>query len=170
MAAAEVKTKSKNRAESTSQYCTFRIAGSLYGFEIKYVKEINPEFRVTPVPHSKSYISGLVNVRGEIYLIFNLRNCLGFETIPVDDEHRIILFKNIVADPCGIIVDQMADVVAVRSGTIESGPLERSADASLSGLPDVKGMSAQLIQGVHQLESEVLIVLSVPALLNLTEQ
>ena len=152
--------------EVLQQFCTFRIEGQLYGIDIKYIKEINTETKITSVPHSPEYISGLVNIRGEIYLVFNLRKCLGFPAIPIDENHRIILFKSIDTEPAGVFVDQIADVLTVPKNRLEPYHSEsRIESVKIFGPLETSDVDTKLIQGVYQLDEEVMIILNVHGLI-----
>jgi purine-binding chemotaxis protein CheW len=156
--------------EAVEQFCTFRIAGYLYGVNIKNVKEINHEIQISRVPHAPTYIRGLVNIRGEIYLIFDLRECFGFPPEPVSPSHRTILFKG-VEELSGILVDQMEDVIKVPSRKIES----YHSDTVIEGMEPMQKqgnsfIGNQLVKDVYQMPGEIMIILHIQALLNLEEK
>lgn len=153
--------------EKELQFCTFRIASSLFGVKIQFVKEIIPEFYITQVPHATKIISGLVNIRGEIYLAYNLRTCLGFDHKSKDENSRIILFKNIDAEPSGVLVDSIADVVNVSSRQIVQYHPDHRIDTISQEGAEAAENDAELIEGVIPLAKEVLIILNVTALLHL---
>ena len=115
-------------------YCSFRIAGNLYGVNIKYVKEINQELNISKVPHAPSSIYGLVNIRGEVYLIFDLRNCFGFPPGSIGEKHRIILFKSVETELAGILVEEMGDAIRVSTSRIETYKSNTSSVDSLKRL------------------------------------
>ena len=151
--------------EEMEQICAFRIAGYLYGVSIKSVKEINQELHISPVPHAPPYVYGLVNIRGEVYLIFDLRNCFGFPPTVIEGNHRIILFKSIDSELSGILVDEMEDVIRISTNRIESYDPDGHVDGlDMPQYNDIDEMGAKLVQGVYQLPKEVLIILNVQAL------
>lgn len=155
----------RSTKEQIHQFCSFRIAGYLYGINIKDVKEINQEFRITPVPHAPSYISGLINIRGEIYLIFDLRVWFGFPPSTVEKTDRLILCKNASIEFSGIRVDTLEDVIRVPAHQIETYNSE-DLTKSMSFLKHSEHLEggAHLVQGVHQLKSEIMIILNIRAL------
>ena len=69
-AAQKVKT---DDTSSMLRYCTFRLSGRLYGVDIEDVKEINTEVNFTPIFHASREIKGYINIRGQIYLLLDLR-------------------------------------------------------------------------------------------------
>lgn len=137
------------------QFCTFRIAERLFGVDILDVKEINPEAVFTPIFHAPKEVEGYVNIRGQIYLILNLRLLLGFEKKAVDDASRLVLFKPKVGEPFGILVDSIGDVVDVDVAQIEDHDKNKQG-LSKSG----KRKSADLWDGVCKLEEGLLVVLN----------
>ncbi|MGK5094940.1 chemotaxis protein CheW [Deltaproteobacteria bacterium TL4] len=151
--------------EEIELYCSFRIAGNLYGVNIKHVKEINQELNINRVPHSSASISGLVNIRGEVYLIFNLRNCFGFPPKPIDEQHRVILFKSIDAELSGILVEEIGDVLRVPVSRLETYRSDSSKEI-LNRLkdPDSEEIDFRLVKGVYQLEDEIMVILNIEAL------
>ncbi|MDM8550979.1 chemotaxis protein CheW [Desulfobacterales bacterium HSG2] len=142
------------------QFCTFRISGRLFGVNILDVKEINPEVDFTPIFHAPKKVKGYVNIRGQIYLILDLRLLLGFESKAVDDASRLVLFKPEVGDPFGILVDRIGDVVEVDETQIE----DRQAEGQ-EGSEGDEQRSPELWDGVCKLGDELLVVLNSRSLL-----
>lgn len=134
------------------QFCTFQIAERLFGVDILDVKEINPEAKFTPVFHAPKEVEGYVNIRGQIYLILNLRLLLGFEKKAVDEASRLVLFKPQVEEPFGVLVDRIGDVVDVDVTQIENHDKDDQRDD--------KRKSAELWDGVCKLEEGLLVVLN----------
>jgi hypothetical protein len=79
---------------SKRQYCCFRISRRLYGVNILEVKEISPVVDFTPIFHAPQGIKGYVNIRGQIYLLLDLRLILGFEAQEIDSSCRSVLFRS----------------------------------------------------------------------------
>ena len=70
----------QTRSEDTEmhRFCTFRLSDRLYGVNINDVKEINTEISYTPIFHATEEIKGYINIRGQIYLLLDLRKIFGF--------------------------------------------------------------------------------------------
>ncbi|RLC12877.1 MAG: hypothetical protein DRI57_17250 [Deltaproteobacteria bacterium] len=137
------------------QFCTFQIAERLFGVDILDVKEINLEAKFTPVFHAPKEVEGYVNIRGQIYLILNLRLLLGFEKKAVDEASRLVLFKPQVEEPFGVLVDRIGDVVDVDVTQIENHDKDDQRPSK-----DGKRKSAELWDGVCKLEEGLLVVLN----------
>ncbi len=136
-------------------FCTFWIAEHFFGVDILDVKEINQDIRFTPIFHAPKVVKGYVNIRGRLHLILDQRVLLGIETRPVQGSSRLILFKPEVADPFGILVDRVGDVVEVDVSQIETPP-----EASPEGGDGAEWHSSNLSAGVCKLEDGLLVILN----------
>ncbi len=102
------------------QFITFEIGSNFFGADIRDIKEINEDFFITPVFHAPEGVEGYVNLRGEIYLIINLRVSLGLEIPGGTAKHPyILIFKERAGELFGIIVDSIGDVIDVDENQIE---------------------------------------------------
>ena len=143
------------------RYCTFRLSERLYGVDIKDVKEINTKISFTPIFHAPKEIKGYINIRGQIYLLLDLREIFGFPAKEIDDSSRVVLFMPQVGEPCGVLVDSIEDVVAVDEKMIEN---RRANDEKV---PDgIERRAADVGEGVCKLQDELLIILNAERLLN----
>ena len=160
----ETAVSQKNREDDEQKvirrFCTFRLSGRLYGVDIQDVKEINTEISSTPIFHAPKEIRGYINVRGQVYLLLDLRMIFGFEEKEVDHESRVILFMPAVGDPCGILVDKIDDVVTVDDNLIEN---RRKGKDEHDGL---ERRSSDVGEGVCKLKDELLIILNARKLFN----
>jgi chemotaxis signal transduction protein len=137
------------------QFCTFRIAGRLFGIDILNVKEVNQEVGFTPIFHAPKEVKGYVNIRGQIYLILDLRLLLGFEPGDITEKSRVILFKPDVGEPFGVLADQIGDVVEADEGRIETRSAYDKKNAK-SG----KQKLSDLWAGVCKLEDTLMVILN----------
>lgn len=142
------------------QFCTFRIAQSLFGVNLGDVKEVRTPDRFTPVFHAPDEVRGVVNVRGQIHLVIDMRVLLGFESAEIGKLSRIVLFKPHVGESFGVLVDSVGDVVETDAGGIENMG-ERN-----TGLKEFR----DLIEGNYKLEDSILIILDSTMLLDKIEK
>ena len=147
-----------------TQYCTFLIADRLYGVDILDVKEVNPDIGFTTVFHASERIKGLVNIRGRIHLVLDLRRVLGLPSRNVDEKSRLVLFKPHVGEDFGILVDAIGDVKDVDADAMESAGL-----ASRNGESETPDVEA-LLAGVYKLDSELMLVLKSNKLAQIVEK
>lgn len=156
-AAQKIKTEDMSMA---LRFCTFRLSGRLYGVDIENVKEINTEINFTPIFHAIEEIKGYINIRGQIYLLLDLRKIFGFEEKEIDDASRVVLFMPSVGEPFGVLVDSIEDVVTVDPKMIEN---RRKQDQKIE--ESFERRAADVGVGVCKLEDELLIILNAKRLL-----
>ncbi|MBI2264144.1 MAG: chemotaxis protein CheW [Armatimonadetes bacterium] len=140
-----------------TQLVTFRLKQEEFAVNITEVQEIIRMLSITTLPKVPDYIKGIVNLRGKIVPIFDLRKKLALEEIAYTKETRIMVV-NIEGTVMGMIVDSVSEVLRIKEETIEPPP------------PLVLGMSADYIKGVVNLTDRILILLDLPRLLTLEEQ
>lgn len=125
------------------QICTFEVGGGSYAVDVLDVREVNAETAITAVSHAPWGVRGLVNVRGQVFLIFDIGLLVGVGKTVVDETSRLILFKERVGPTFGILVDRVGDIVHFPASKIvtrrrkESGGSrdeEQDFDDQLDGL------------------------------------
>lgn len=104
-----------------NMFMTFKCGKESFGIEIKYVEEIIQFQAITPVPEVESYIKGLINLRGKIVPVIDVRMRFGQEPLPYTDRTCIIVItvKNVTV---GLIIESIAKVVTIDSGNILPPP------------------------------------------------
>lgn len=126
---AEVKEKIEraNHAlmEKEGKYLTFALAQEEYGLEILKVREIIGYMEITAVPQTPEYVKGVINLRGQVIPVIDLRGKFGLETTDITDETCIIVVE-ITQDAqtfnTGIVVDQVQEVLDIDGQDIEEAP------------------------------------------------
>ena len=118
----EAHFKSEQR---TGKYLTFSMADEDYGIGILSVREIINIMPITTVPHVPEYIKGVINLRGKVIPVIDLRLRFGIEEIDYTEETCIIVVeiqrqKDKIA--VGIIVDSVSEVLHLQGGQIEDAP------------------------------------------------
>jgi purine-binding chemotaxis protein CheW len=103
------------------KYLTFFLANEEYGVEILKVQEIIGRMPITPVPLTSKYIRGVINLRGKIHPIMDLKVKFGMDQTEINDETCIIVIKT-SSLMMGVLVDKVSEVVNVASGDIEDTP------------------------------------------------
>lgn len=107
--------------DQTVQVIVFALGEERYGVDISQVKEIIRPTTITRIPNAPEFIEGVVNLRGQITTIINLRTRFGKETKETDSETRIIVveYENAVI---GMIVDTVNEVKYLSSKNIDELP------------------------------------------------
>ena len=141
-------------SEATQKFVTFWIHDELFGVDILDVQEVTPLIDITPVYHAPNEVMGYVNIRGQIHLVLDMRVLMGLPEGDIGKESRIIIFKSKIAEPFGILIDRVGDVLEVSTELIE--PETRNAN---------KEMKRQLVSGVCKLKEQLLILLDARKLL-----
>jgi purine-binding chemotaxis protein CheW len=127
MSAAAPKADGPGRAllEKEGKYLTFALAQEEYGLEILKVREIIGYIDVTAVPQMPPHVKGVINLRGRVIPVVDLRAKFGMETTDVTDETCIIVVEithTARTFSTGIIVDRVQEVLDVRGQDIEEPP------------------------------------------------
>jgi purine-binding chemotaxis protein CheW len=138
------------------QYLTFILAGEEYGVDILRVQEIKGWDRATPIPHTPSYIRGVINLRGTIVPIVDLRLRFGIGEADYGKTTVVVVLKVIAEGherTMGFVVDAVSDVYDV------------PADA-LKAAPDFGGnIDTRFVRGLAAVEEKMVILLDVDALI-----
>jgi purine-binding chemotaxis protein CheW len=135
------------------QYLTFRLDGQEYGIAILKVQEIKGWDKMTPIPNSPPYVKGVLNLRGVIVPVFDLRLRFGLPEAQ-RDAFTVIIVVNIGGRLAGIVVDAVNDVINV------------GADQHCAA-PEYEGQrTREFIKGLAQVEGKLLILLDIDRMVN----
>jgi len=107
------------------KFLTFALAGEDYGIEILKVQEIIGIMNITPIPRTPDYVKGVMNLRGKIIPIVDLRTKFEMEAQEQTEETCIIVVQVARKDrnvTMGVVVDCVSEVVDINSAQIESAP------------------------------------------------
>lgn len=128
--------------EDTQQgrYLTFYLGKDVYGIEIKYVTEIIGVQPITKIPEVAEYIKGIINLRGKIIPVIDMRLKFKKQEIEYDDRTCVIIVdtQEIIV---GLIVDKVADVLTLNEEDIAPPPSHKSGirNRYISGIGKVGG-------------------------------
>lgn len=137
------------------KYLTFRLADEEYGLEILKVREIIGIMDVTAIPQMPAYIKGVVNLRGKVIPVIDLRLKFGLEPMPYTEETCIIVVD--VGTLTGIIVDSVQEVLDIDGNQIDPPPpLGSSVDTSF-------------VLGMGKIKDDVKILLDIDKVLTTKE-
>jgi purine-binding chemotaxis protein CheW len=118
---------------SDRQYLTFTLAGEDYAVDILRVQEIKGYTAITPLPGTPDYLRGVINLRGNVVPVLDLRRRLGM-TPAVHGAFTVIVLVSVGARVHGLIVDSVADVVHLQPADIVAAPeLGAGIDSSFIG-------------------------------------
>ncbi len=158
---------SEDRSEEVAvgnEYLTFRLGGEDYGVDILRVEEIRGYEAVTRIPNQPIHVKGVLNLRGSIVPIFDLRERLGMEPKGYNKETVVIVIatKDTVGErSLGVIVDEVSDVLHAEVNDIKNAPdFGGSIDTNyISGLASADDrmimlLNADKLQSTRDLTSE----------------
>ncbi|MBD5641335.1 MAG: chemotaxis protein CheW [Desulfovibrio sp.] len=143
----------KRQDDELLQLVTFSIGEEEFGVNILKVQEINRTMEITKVPRSPEFVEGVINLRGKVIPIIDLRRRFGLSSKPEDKDTRIIVIE-INSVIVGFVVDAVSEVLRIPASTVEPPP------------PVVAGVESDYISGVGQLKDRLLIMLDLDKLLS----
>ena len=137
------------------QLATFSLGNEEFGVDILKIQEIIRFMDITRVPRAPHFVEGVINLRGKVIPIIDMRKRFGMEPRTHDKDTRII-----VIEACemvvGFIVDAVSEVLRISTDTVENPP------------SIVAGMDSEYISGVGKLEDRLLILLDLDKLMQNT--
>ena len=139
------------------QLVVFKLLREEYGISILQVQEIKRMADITRVPHTPDYIKGVINLRGSVLPVIDLKKRLNLPYQEYTDDTRIIIVK-IDDISVGMIVDEVSEVMAISQENIEP-PLNV-----------VGSIAANYLSGVGKLENRLLILLNMEAIIGIGQQ
>lgn len=142
-----IQDKGNNKEERKEQQLVgFSLGDEEYGVDILKVQEINRMVSISRIPKAPDYIEGIINLRGKVIPIINLRVRFGLEKKNNNKQTRIVVV-DIKGKILGIVVDAVSEVLRLASNTIEPPP------------PLVSGKGVDYIKGVGKIKEKLLILL-----------
>ncbi|QDV71039.1 Chemotaxis protein CheW [Rosistilla carotiformis] len=142
------KTLEPKSVVEDQQFATFYVGDVLLGIAIDRVREINRLSEITCVPHAPRHVLGVVNLRGEVVPLLDLGILLGLPSTQVGSDSKNMIVQ---ADGqlLGLVVDRVSDILAVSHESMSSPPA------------NVNAVDGRMIQGIHTLPDDVVILLDI---------
>jgi len=135
------------------QLVSFHIEEEEFAIDILNIQGINRMMNITRVPNTPAFVEGIINLRGQVIPVVNLRKRLGFPPKEPDKSTRIIVVE-IGKRVIGFIVDSVNEVLRISSSITEPPP------------PMVAGIDSEYITAVGKLEDRLLILLDLEKVLS----
>ncbi|SCL83016.1 chemotaxis protein CheW [Sporanaerobacter sp. PP17-6a] len=126
-------------ASDLNKYVIFKLIDEYYGLDIENVISVEKMQEFTRIPNAPSYVRGVINLRGEVIPVIDLREKLGLELKSTDENTRIIIVSESEIN-LGIIVDSSSEVLEIQRSLIDK-PLasEEESNNYLKGIGKVDG-------------------------------
>lgn len=139
---------------NTQQYVIFKLENEEYGIDIHSVKTIEKMIQITRVPKSPHYVRGVINLRGEVVPIIDLRTKFDFDKAEETENTRIIIvsYEDIVV---GLIVDAASEVIEISKENIEDAPAMTT------------NLNKDSIYGVAKVDDRIIILFDVLKLIDI---
>ena len=134
------------------KFLTFPLGKEEYGLEIRHVTEIVGVQKITEVPDMPAFIRGVINLRGKVIPVMDVRARFGMPAKEYDD-HTCIIVVNINDASVGIVVDTVSEVISIPSEDVDPPPSLR------------KGEESRFVKGLGKVGKEVKILLEIQQLL-----
>ena len=134
------------------QIATFHVGNLLLGVNIDVVQEINQQLDVTQVPHAPSTVLGVINLRGEVVTVVDIRTLLGMPKREISEGCRCVVIHS-QEELIGVLVDSVADILPIPQNEIDPAPA------------NIDGVEGRFFRGVHALDNGVVVLLDVEQLL-----
>ncbi|MHB1419669.1 MAG: chemotaxis protein CheW [Bacillota bacterium] len=150
-------SKEKELSVTEEQLVVFRLAGETYGIDIANVHEIIRMQNITVVPRTPRFVEGVINLRGRIIPVIDLRKRF---SIPPEErtQNTRIMVVEVGNVTVGMIVDSVMEVLRLPAANIEPPP------------PIVDGVDVAYLRGVGKVESSLVILLNMDRVLHQDEQ
>lgn len=149
----------KNQESSSDellQLVTLTLGEEEYAVDILKVQEINRMKEITRVPNAPAYVEGVINLRGKVIPVVNLRAKFGLMEKEKDDRSRIMIM-DIQGITMGLMVDSVSEVLRIPTSIVEPTP------------PMASNISSEFIRGIAKLEERLIILLDMDRLLGKTD-
>jgi purine-binding chemotaxis protein CheW len=140
-----------------NQYLTFALAHEQYGLEILRVQEIKGYVPATPVPNTPTYVNGVMNLRGTIIPVVDLRAKLSLNETEYN-QFTVIIVVAVGTKVVGLIVDSVSDVLNIPNSDIQAPP-------EFGSTVDVR-----FIDGMAQSGEKIVMLLNIERVLNDAEK
>ena len=141
----------------TIQVVSFKLGAEEYGVDIAQVQEINRMVAVTHVPRAPEFMEGVINLRGQLIPIIDLRTRFGMPRTEHTKNTRIVVTE-IGTKRVGMVVDSVSEVLRLPVDQIEPAP------------EMITGVDTEYIRGVGKIEDRLIILLELGRIISTTER
>ena len=152
----EARPDSSVKISELLELVSFKICNEEFGVDISNVKEIIKMIQITKVPNSPDFVEGVINLRGKVIPVIDLRSRLHMEKRKQDKDTRIIVVE-LNNSIVGFIVDAVSEVLRIPASITEAPP------------EMVTGFNSDFIQAVGKLEDRLLILIDLSKVLTTKE-
>ncbi len=147
----------KTHNAKAQELTIFQVADLSCGLDISDVQEINKHIDITKAYGSPAYVRGIINLRGEIVTVIDLRQKFGIEMEEINENMRIVIVES-QGENIGLLVDRIDDIVIADPQLIEPPP------------SNVSGVTGEYFTGVLKTDNSLITILDIHNLLTLKKK
>ncbi len=144
---------SKDDAQELS---IFEVGEITCAINITQIQEINKHLEITRVHNAPEFVKGILNLRGQIITIVDLRVKFGFKSLPLNEDMRIIVV-NYHGERTGLLVDKIVDVAPAREQDLEPPP------------SNINGVAGDFFSSIYKMEHTLAAILNVESILKMDQ-
>lgn len=145
-------SSNENSAGDLTQYLTFAVGDEEFGVELTSVMEIKAWIAPTRLPNAPEFLLGVVNLRGIILPVFDMKSRFGIGCTDTSANNKVIVFIKFESRTIGMVVDAVSDIVSVNDQEVRTAPKMQH---------DIKD---EFISGLVGVKEKMIIVLDIPKL------
>lgn len=149
-------SENSNTMPNEVQVVAFRLRKEEYGFNILNVQEIKGLTDITRVPFASDFIKGVINLRGSVLPVIDLKKRLGLQDTPYTETTRIVIVK-IDDVSVGMLVDAVSECITLDAAHIDTSKT-------------VDNESSRFILGIGKAEDRLIIMLNLAEIIGLTDE
>lgn len=145
-----------SKVDTEMQIVSFKMGSEEYGVNIEQVREINRIAEIVKVPKAPHFVEGIINLRGSVTAIIDLRKRFDIKPTADKEQERIIVVE-VQGRMLGVVVDAVLEVTRLATSCIDDVP------------PSISGFEAKFLAGVAKLDKRLIILLDLDAILSIEE-
>lgn len=149
-----VRSKEASAQVEEVQFAVFRVGGEEYAIDIMRIMEIIRPQKVTRIPKAPEFVEGIINLRGKVVPILDLRKRFGIDPEGADKKKVRIVIVKMSGRVLGIVVDEVTEVIYMKADQVENTP-----DA-------VKGDGADYLKGVGKVGDRLIVLIDMDKVLS----
>ena len=142
---------------ATRQLVIFNVNDEEFGIDIEQVNIIEKPMEIFKIPNTPDFVEGLVNLRGKVHTVFNMRKRFNMPLKEFDESAKIIMVNTDVGT-VGIVVDGVKEIIKVEDKDIENTP------------KTLASMKRKYICGIAKVENRIIFLLDLDVVLSMDEQ
>lgn len=138
---------------ASKQFVIFNVNNEDFGIEIGQVSSIEKPLEIFKVPNTPYFIEGLINLRGKVYTVFNLRKKFDLPFTGMDENTKIVIV-NVNSTMAGFIVDEVKEILKIEDTDIEETP------------KSISGINREYLTGVAKVGEKIVLLLDLSKILS----